>query len=329
MAGLAVAPPIFGTGPVTKGGVPHYTGPVPPRIPTVPGSSGFSGGMAALGLGAGAFSPWIGARLLNQSGIFKGLGGGGSGIAGQLFGAGGYGGFGVAYIGLQLASRALKDAFNELKDAVKRTATLYQEAASINRPATAIFQAQSAMRSIGLGDDAAKRYAKSGPAGLTSEEMMRITNMSGEFKKNFASAAMDAQIIANAGERSQALYSSVNNLTREFKTLWIAGINPVFKEIMDDLTRQLKLINIVLYEWRKLFGEKDKDQFSGLGGGQGMFKWTQFRQTSMERMGFTIGGNGVNALLQRSNYYLAIIANAARAGIGGTNFGGTPATNLP
>jgi hypothetical protein len=306
----------------------HYTGQIPPKI-SGGGGGGGSFGMAALGLGAGAFSPWIGARLLNQSGIFKGLGGGGSGIAGQLFGAGGYGGFGVAYIGLSVASRALKEAFNELKDAVKRTAQLYQESMSINRPMGRMFQIQSAMHAVGLGDDAAKRYAKSGPAGLNAEEMMRITNMSDSFKRNFDAAALDAQIVANEAKNSQAAFESINALGREFKTLFVGGAQ-MFKLIIDDIARQVKYINMIAYLMNKVFGEEDvKDKYSGLAGGGGMFKWTQFRQTSMERMGFTIGGNGVNALLQRSNYYLAIIASAARGGIGGTNFGGTPATNLP
>jgi hypothetical protein len=292
-------------------------------------------GMAGLGAAAGIFSPWIGARLMNQSGIFNrlGAGGGGSGMMGALFGPGGYGGFGVAYLGLSIATRALKTAFEELKHSVERVAKLYQESAAINRPVGRIAQVQAGFAAIGLSADAAKRYAKSGPGGLNAEEMMQLTNMSDRFQYNMNRSAMDAEIISNASDSAQDAFEGMTELTREMHTLWVSMGPVIMETIVKPLTALASIMNMFQLIGQKMgigaTGASVNDKFSGMSGGQGMFNWNQFRQTSMERLGFTIGGNGVNSLLQRSNYYLAIIAEAAKGGIGGNNFGGGMATNLP
>jgi hypothetical protein len=195
-----------------------------------------------------------------------------------------------------------------------------------------IAQIQSAFKSIGLSEDAAKRYAIGGPAGLNAEEMMQLSNQSERFKRAMADSALDAQVVANAASASQDSFERIVSITREWHTLW-ATLGPAIERIVTALTVQyaimLKIDNLGALLGHKLGNVLTGKTDAAFSGDVGSFNWKQFQPTHLERMGFTIGGNGVNGLIKQSNYYLAIIANAAAKGIGGTNFGGGMATNLP
>lgn len=115
-----------------------------------PFSSGVNWRQAALGAGAGLFSPWIGASMLNKSGIFGG-GGGGGGMMGKLLG-GSAGGFGAAYLALQFSTRALKGAFDELRDSVKGAARLYTDAIRLRTTPGQLKGTETVMKALGISN---------------------------------------------------------------------------------------------------------------------------------------------------------------------------------
>lgn len=141
------------------GGVPPI---IPPPILGGGGGGGGGGGRIgfgnlALGLAAGLFSPFAGARILSGEG-----GGGGGGfkqIINALFGGGGPGAWAQLFVGLQAATRILRFEFEALTNAIKQGSKLFQDAALAGRAPHSLFALQAAGRSIGISGEQVNQLA--------------------------------------------------------------------------------------------------------------------------------------------------------------------------
>ena len=122
---------------------------------------------AMLGMAMGPFSAWIGARMLSSSGLFTSIGksfggAGGGGLFGHLVGAGGLGGFGVAFLALTTATKALRMAFQELMNSIKAGAQMFYSAARLAKPVGQVYGLEQAFRAMGIGPAAIEKLMLQG-----------------------------------------------------------------------------------------------------------------------------------------------------------------------
>lgn len=168
--------------------------------------------LGGMGLLSGLFSPWIGARMMSQAfpeagkflgGMFGHTGGGaGGGIASGIFGAAGLGGFGVAYIGLQTASKLLTEAFTQLKGAVSRATELYVAAARSGGPMGKLGLLQMTFGAAGLPPELAERMMEYGRLG----KGMKLDTMGGIMGAGGGVlGTAELQALINLGPRLQEL----------------------------------------------------------------------------------------------------------------------------
>lgn len=192
-----------------------------------------------LGTATSFFSPWLGARMLNESGLLKGLAGGMGGkvggIAKALFG-GSTEGFAENYLLIQSA-RALDAAFRQLTEAVKRSSDLYLKSAMLGTNPTNLSHIQKAFSMVGFSPEIAQRMMAQGQfragvkisssqaggvllgagAGILSrEELQGIMNMS----QNIARAwNMTADSARQSASTAADLYR-VSFIGKQFKEEW-------------------------------------------------------------------------------------------------------------
>ncbi len=229
------------------------TGRVPPILSTL-AATGTNWRQALLGAGAGVFSPWIGARLLNSSGLFGG--GGGAGGGGGLLG-GGAGGFAAAFIALKVVTESLRIAFEQLKEAVKRGSELYVKSAELGLNVGVFSHLQKTLTAVGL-PNAAERlsaFAQFAPRGfratapelgnallgasrgiLSREELQGILNLSGDIADAWNRtqiASLASGISAYQLFRTQldftVLKTNWNSLMEELAAIFSRHIRPVLR----------------------------------------------------------------------------------------------------
>lgn len=177
--------------------------------------------LAGMGALVSLFSPWIGARMLNESkllqsfgrvfGVGGGGGKGGGGISGALFG-GGMAGFAEAYL-LIRAMQMLRYAITAFTDAVKRGSDLYLHSAMLGTAPGKLSQIQKTFAMLGMSPESAEKMLAMGqfrpgmrmsPAGfqgmvlgasgiLNREEMQALMNMSEVVSRAWNMAANSAR----------------------------------------------------------------------------------------------------------------------------------------
>ena len=228
-----ILPPIPGS---VSGPLPIIPPPIipPPRIVRPPAASGPGTNWLGItsGLTMGAFSPWIGARVLSNAlpgiGSFFGAGGGGSAI----FGASGIGGFGAAFIALQLATKALSAAFHELLNAVERGKDLYVASARAGAGTGQLAHLQAALQASGLPAGMAEKLLEQGQfgrgnkfsiegalagasGGMGQKDMQMIRNLSDDIKRAWNDTEMAAMRSSNQATALFDLSGSFSKLKYE------------------------------------------------------------------------------------------------------------------
>lgn len=196
--------------------------------------------MLGMGLAASPFSPWMGARAINSSGLLNafGGGGGGGGLFGKLMGPGGFGGFLVAFTAVNVASKILKGAFDELAGAVKRGSDLFLKSAMLGTSISGFSHMSKVFQAIGLPAGAAERLMASGQfmkgsksefegmmlgAGrgiLSREELQGIRNLSGQISELWEQTAGAAK---RSAQQAPALFRekiAIEKIKIEWQTLW-------------------------------------------------------------------------------------------------------------
>lgn len=284
---------------------------VPPQLvpPVIP--KGVNWKQAGLGALVSPFSPWVGARQLNASGLF---GQGGNG----MFGAGGFGGFAAAFLGVKVATDGLRMAFEHLKSAVEDGAKLYQQSARTAVATGKLFQLQTIGQAIGLSAAQmenlivrAEHPLKGGGALLNQKdigqlfgagrgvsqigELQQIKNLSEYIQRTTKDTAFSTYQMSINAKPLQELHYQLVILSTEWKVLWadLATLTlPLVKVLVMDIVNILRLGGAYLQQYIKIGqflhlipqGEPGKNIIPtprSAGGGSG---------SPWERMGFVIGG---------------------------------------
>lgn len=238
---------------------------------------------AMLGIFTSGFSPWIGARMMNNAlpNMFGRAGAGG--LQSNIFGSGGAGGFYIWYAVIQ-AINGLRQVMSELKNAIETGSKLYQQSAMTAKSPSGLFQLQQAFTGIGMSPDVANRLllqaqfamgkgrmvsgdqaygnllkAMAGTGQLA--EMQQLVNMSREFKRFWNDSAFDATLIARTVGPMQEMYMASAAIRREWQTMWQMIATSFAEEIltlMEGLKLLIQGINLYLTQLRQL-----KDDFIG------------------------------------------------------------------
>jgi hypothetical protein len=191
------------------------------------------------------FSPWLGARMLNQVfGGFPGAGGGGGGGAGgggllsAMFG-GESTGFAQWYL-LIRAVTALTHAFNLMFDAIHKGSELYRQAAATATNVHTLSHAQAAMGGIGFSPGQVNamigqtQYGRGGQirtaadvmvrarlGGAGMEDIQKIQNMNKELDYMFKVTAYGSEVAANAAASMNRLNMAMSALKTDWNSLWM------------------------------------------------------------------------------------------------------------
>jgi hypothetical protein len=208
------------------------------------------GGIAAL------FSPWIGARMLNQAfGGFPGMarGGGGNkggGIVSGIFGAGGMAGFGEWYIFIQALKTAARVLTEEFTQAVKRGSELYLHAAMVGTTPARLSQIEKTFQMVGLPADAAQRL-------LAQGQFSRGVKMTPQ-------AMQGALLGAGAGIMGREELQGLLNLSKEIAAAWNMTADTARQSaaVAGDLFRTSFIGKQITQEWQT-FWEQLTAIFSG------------------------------------------------------------------
>lgn len=257
---------------------PAFTG---PDIKT-----GIMGGLAAM------FSPWIGARLLNQAfGGFPILGGGGAagggkGIIGGLFGPGGMSGFGEWYVFIEAVGRAARALTQDFVEAIKRGSQLYLHAAMVATSPGRLSHLEKTFQMIGLPADTAQRLMAQGqfsqgvkmtPGGLQGtilgagagilgrEELQAVRNLSKEIEEAWKATAMDAAVSAGAAKSLFNISMSLGGLKSAWQSFWeeIASSGEDTIRSLADLTANLLRLGTVIIALGRITDDMMKFSFTG------------------------------------------------------------------
>jgi hypothetical protein len=304
------------------------------------------GGIASL------FSPWIGARMLNQAfGGFPGMGGpgggqgGGGGLVKGIFGAGGMGGFGEWYIFLNALRTAARVLTEEFVAAIKRGSELYTKAAELGTSLYKLGHVQSVFRAIGLPEGAAEKMMASGlwqrgmkmtPQSLGQSVMLGVGQ--GTIGREEANAILnmskevaEAWRLTNAAARQSA--STAGDLFRvnflfgalkaEWNTFWEQFVSiaaPSLELIMESLYGIFHVANAyleLLNKYKVLLGPA-------------LLAVRQFAEIMMPNVGrgdkdFTRKIGGVHTAGSKTSWEsMGLIVNG---GLGGTNYARQTAEN--
>ncbi len=284
--------------------------------------------MAGMGFAAGMLSPFIGATLLNQSGIMGG--GGGGGAIGKLLGAGGLGGFGIAYIGLQLASRALKAAFDELRNSVKKAADLFFESAKLRISPGTLMQSRTVLSALGVDhSDQMMQSMVYNKGKMTPNTMANLVGVSGQ--------PQAARYISGLVADDKKFWDEMARNSKDFHVLWSGfsyqldrmaatlanDLLPTFNNVLVEINRFGYALTVIAkglglvfksipgnQAWQIIGGFSGFDKKSNGGAGLAGINWQRQSANSFEKMGFVIGGgaDSPTTLLRRANALLERIA---------------------
>jgi hypothetical protein len=198
--------------------------PAPPSVPNFR-----LAGIAGI---ASLFSPWVGARMMNQafppgtiSGPLASIFGGGAGGSGgalikSVFGAGGMGGFGSWFLLLTTSVRLLTVAFHDLINSVRSAAKMYLLAGRSGLGLGPTTKLATIFQAMGLDP------------GLAASVMPSAQIRGGRF------TARDV-IASSAGSLGAANWQTLHNLQLEFNYLQkkLEGVNMVLSETTPSLNR--------------------------------------------------------------------------------------------
>ncbi len=178
------------------------------KMGDIAGQGGINWRMAAMGVAAAPFSPWIAARSLSSSGIFNSLAGAGGaasggGLFGKLVGPGGFAGFTAAFLAVNAAVKATKMAFEEMTEAVKRGSQLYLKAAELGTSIDTFSHLSKTLTALGMSPN-------------TAEKLMA----SGQFMRGQRMTAQDVMIGAGRGVLSREEMQGIFNLSKDIASLW-------------------------------------------------------------------------------------------------------------
>lgn len=310
-----------------RGAIPGLATPVPTaqqfsqgNFPGVPNMGGQSGApnwrLAGLGAMAGVFSPWIGATMMNQSGI---LGqGAGAGALGKLLGGAGVSGFGVLYLGISVAAMALKAAFESLANAVKRATQLFFEAAKLHTSPGQLAQSRLIGRGLGLSDSESYSLAQSMAYGRGHMNTSQIANLAGMSGQQGA-----IRYLKDLSEADKKFWDQWSTTARDFHVLWTGftydieklvsvltnALLPILNDWLIILNRLGPALTEIAKVWafmlmlsskftlpailsgrafdlsNNVFGDSTK------GGQAPSMTWRQLPMSAFERMGFVIGNS--------------------------------------
>ncbi len=272
--------------------------------------------MLGMGLMAAPFSPWMGARAINSSGVMNafGAGGAGGGLFGKLMGPGGFGGFLVAFVGYQIAMKIATGIMNEFAGAVKRGANLFLTAAKLGTSTGNVSHLSSVFGALGLPPGLAEQLMAGGQFGrgnkmsvndimigagqgnLGKEQFQAIRNLSKDIAYYWTQTATAAKASAAASRALFLLSADWGVLVNNWKALWeeMATIVSSAMRVVIGITNMFleKLIQWgawVIWFMQTLrllpWGDPRANQKFGGGGTQGQFN-------SWQRMGFVFNGSG-------------------------------------
>jgi hypothetical protein len=208
---------------------------------------------AAMGGALGAFSPWLGARALNQAfggrsifgGLFGGGGGGGggggagrgSGLLGAMFG-GGASGFAEWYL-LIRTIQLLRVAMRELWQTVQRGSELYRQAARTATSVGKLAQIQAVGAGLGFSPELMNRMIEQGQFGrggrvVTANEMIlrarmgasgmgdvqQIVNMRKELEFLIRQTSFGAKNFADASKAMNRMNMDLAILKNDWQAFW-------------------------------------------------------------------------------------------------------------
>ena len=216
------------------------------------------------GVAVGAFSPWMGGRMLSNAipglgRIFGGGGGGAGGIVSGIFGAGGVPGMAVAYLALEAATMALKAAFGQLEEAVKRGSQIYVGAARTGTSTGKYSQIKMVLGAVGLPDDLADRLLMNGqfgrgrkfagPGGLAGQLLGTNAGLGQAERQAIVNLTEDinhmAEETAYASERLAQSATAMHDLSMESSVLsseWHAAV----ADLTQSLSPEIKTVFAVL-----------------------------------------------------------------------------------
>ncbi len=300
--------------------------------PLTPNAPDFK--MAIAGMISSAFSPWIGARALNSSGVtaplhkMLGIGesSGGGGLFGKLMGAGGFGGFMVDFVALNAVVRGTRFAFDELIGAVKKGSDLYLKAAMLGTGLRNYAGVSKAFEALGLPSNTAEKLMASGQfsrgkkmtvenmiagAGgvLNQEDIQAITNFRKELKFLVGELNSSSRQAASSARSLYDIKLWWSLIVNEWNTMWqqlVSALSPVILLVEQMTQMSLKLVNLLIEinSWLSiipLLGRGRDRQFERFGGAS-----QASHINSWQRMGFVMNGFGT-----RPDYGREIAHNTA------------------
>lgn len=246
-------PPTGGGKPPGQPGQPGHPG--QPPGPNQPGNRSWS--QMAMGALVGMFSPWMGARIMNQGWT----GQGGKGMGGLLFG-GGPMGFSEFYLGLITASKLLTATFNDLRQAVAKGANLYQQAARAGTSTGDIALLRSVLGGIGMSPEMAtnmRLQMQSGRGGRVTDlygtilrgtmssgglgDVQQIINMRKEIKYLGEATKVSSQSLAETSGAMNRISMDTMILKQDFQAMWaqiLASMEEGIHKIITDLDSLFK-----------------------------------------------------------------------------------------
>lgn len=206
---------------------------------------------AGLGAGVSFFSPWIGARMLNESGFLKTMTGGSrpGGVAHALFG-GGIEGFAENYLLIQ-AMQKLRLAFDMLVGAVKRASDLYVHSAMLGSNATNLGRMRNTFSLLGLSPEVSERM-------MAQAQFNRGTKIS--------APQMQGMILgAGAGVSNREEMQALLNMSDSLAKAWNMTLDAARQSaaVTKDLFRTRFVASQLLVEWNT-FWEQFTGAFSGV-----------------------------------------------------------------
>lgn len=298
--------------PVTKGGRPYNTGPVPPRLTPPAAAQSIDWKKVLFGAATAPFSPWVAARELAGSGLFGGGGRGGKG--GGIWGVGGFEAFQKAFLLIKVSALALTAAFERLMSAINKGASLYTDAAKLGTTTGMVSRLQRTFAAIGLPESAVAQLMASGQFSrgmkmspsqfsgallgtgrgvLGKEEYQAIYNLQKEILVEWVRVGAAARQAAKSAFPLFQTRGLIEELKTEWSTFWqqLAAIaSPYLDDLIDTTANFLRLLNLWLEVERELkldaFLPKGRDKDFTKVGGVAMSR----PESGWEKMGLVISG---------------------------------------
>lgn len=186
----------------------------------------------ALGVGSAFSSPWISARFFSDAakGFGKG-GGGGNGLTGGLFGAGGTAAFGEFYIAVTLATKAVKMMGQEMVKAADNARKLYAKSLIGGMPIGYTNQRQLQASVLGVSETEVVRFGKAlqwinpqiaAAQAMIAKTAIPLATLGAEFEiVKIKVEAFAAKIMAQAKPAIEAIISVLSSFAEAIELLKI------------------------------------------------------------------------------------------------------------